>query len=105
VEEISTKQLEDHFQGNVFSHIAITRMVLPHMRKRRDGTILFMGSLATGWGGYCTGKMALAAIIKSLRAEVKPFGITVTMCESGCFRIQILSSTNSASERGIVLGG
>ncbi|KAF8437836.1 hypothetical protein BGX38DRAFT_1071135, partial [Terfezia claveryi] len=68
---------------------------LPHMRKRRGGTILFMGSvagwpsssLATGWG-YCAGKMALAAIIKALRAEVKPFGITVTMCESGCFRTQ-----------------
>ena len=61
----------------------------------------FSSSMATGWGCYCAGKMALIAITKALRTEVKPFGITVTMCEPGFFRTPILSS---ASGRGIVYG-
>ena len=50
---------------------------------------------------YYAGKMALVAIIKALRAEVKPFNITVTMCEPGFFRTPVLSSANG---RGLSLG-
>lgn len=52
------------FETNVFGPIKVTRAVLPHMRARKSGTMVFISSLS-GWvghqftGAYAGSKFAL----------------------------------------------
>jgi NAD(P)-dependent dehydrogenase (short-subunit alcohol dehydrogenase family) len=52
------------FTTNVFGTINVTRAFLPHFRKRREGVIVNIGSMAA-WetypavGAYCASKAAL----------------------------------------------
>ena len=39
------------FDTNVFGTIKVTRALLPHLRQRRTGTMIFIGSLS-GWIGH-----------------------------------------------------
>ncbi|KAF8462933.1 dehydrogenase [Kalaharituber pfeilii] len=100
IEETSTEQMKDHYHLNVFSPIIISKLALPHMRSRRSGTIIMLGSIAawgdhnsSGWGLYCSTKSALIAVSKTLREEVAPFGIAVTVVEPGYFRTEVLNSS------------
>ncbi|WP_397453049.1 oxidoreductase [Pseudomonas sp. NA-150] len=91
VEESSLDELRQQFEVNVFGAVAVTKAVLPFMRKRRSGNILnvtSMGGLTTfpGLGYYNGSKFALEGISEALGKEVKPFGIFVTAIEPGAFR-------------------
>ena len=60
----SHEETLQQFNTNVFGAINVTRAVLPQMRARKSGTILFMSSIAawlgTGGGGpYSSSKFAL----------------------------------------------
>ncbi len=46
----------------------------------------------TGWSIYCSTKFALAGITESLRADMAPFGVGVTLVYPGYFRTEFLSS-------------
>lgn len=56
------------FDTNVFGTIRVTRALLPHFRQRRNGTMVFIGSLS-GWighpgvGAYAGSKFALEGIL------------------------------------------
>lgn len=58
------KELEDVFKTNFFGPFNITQAVLPKLRAKGSGTLLYMSSQA-GWhgdataGGYCSSKFAL----------------------------------------------
>jgi NAD(P)-dependent dehydrogenase (short-subunit alcohol dehydrogenase family) len=66
------------------------------MRAQRSGTIAMFGSLAS-WGGgpafglYAATKWACSSIAESLKPEVAPFGIDVTVIEPGYFRSGFLN--------------
>jgi NADP-dependent 3-hydroxy acid dehydrogenase YdfG len=52
------------FSTNTLGPVSLTRALLPHMRARRSGTIVFMGSAAATCGMatlglYCASKWAL----------------------------------------------
>jgi short-subunit dehydrogenase len=71
---------------NFFAPLALTRLVVPHMRARRCGMIVNVGSI----GGkvplpwmtlYCASKYALGALTEGLRMELKRDGIrTMIVC-------------------------
>lgn len=54
------------FATNFFGPINVTRAILPHMRERKQGTLVFMGSFGR-WQGYphaapyVSGKAALSS--------------------------------------------
>jgi short-subunit dehydrogenase len=90
-EELTDAELREAFEVNLFGHLALTRAVLPGMRERRYGRIVQMSSVigvTSGLGGtaYAGPKAALEAISTALAAEVKPFGIAVTIVQPGPFR-------------------
>jgi NAD(P)-dependent dehydrogenase (short-subunit alcohol dehydrogenase family) len=46
------------FETNVFGPIKVTRALLPHMRARKSGTLVFIGSLSGQVGHQFTGAYA-----------------------------------------------
>jgi NAD(P)-dependent dehydrogenase (short-subunit alcohol dehydrogenase family) len=90
-EETPLDTFRHQFDVNVFGVIAVTQAVLPRMRERRAGHILFvtsMGGLRTypGLSAYHGSKFAVEGIAASLAQEVAELGIHVTAIEPGAFR-------------------
>lgn len=82
------------FEINVLGPLALTRMCLPAMRARGGGVVILIGSLAAEFpvpfqAAYAATKSALHGLVLSLRCEVEPFGIGVTLLEPGDVRTGI----------------
>jgi NAD(P)-dependent dehydrogenase (short-subunit alcohol dehydrogenase family) len=87
-EDTSDVEIRRVFETNVFGTMEVTRAVLPHMRARRQGRIVFVTSVAgrigsTGLGPYSATKFALEGLGETLALELAPFGISVSMVEPG----------------------
>ncbi|KAH8697514.1 hypothetical protein BGW36DRAFT_341555 [Talaromyces proteolyticus] len=99
LEETTIEEDLKVFQTNVFGALNLARAVLPSMRIRRSGTIVFISSMA-GWvgsatmGTYAASKAAISIYAEALRDEVAEFGIQVAAIEPGGFRSSLLSSKN-----------
>lgn len=90
-EEGEEAEIRAQFDANVFGLFALTRAVLPGMRRRRRGHIINVTSVAglvgfQGSGYYAASKHAVEGWSDSLLAEVEPLGIRVTCVEPGPFR-------------------
>jgi len=90
-EESPLDEMRRQFDVNVFGAVAVTKAVLPFMRRRRSGHILnitSMGGFITmpGIAYYCGSKFALEGISEVLSKELAPFNIFVTAVEPGSFR-------------------
>ena len=78
------KDIQAQFDVNVLGVIQTTRQALPVMMKQRLGHIINMGSMAGLVGSptytiYSATKHAVHGFSESLRREVKPWGIDVSM--------------------------
>lgn len=67
---------------NVESHFVACKVVVPHLRKQRDGSVIFV-SLTAGRLGfalrtrYSASKWALVGLMKTLAIEAGPDGVRV----------------------------
>ncbi len=91
VEEGEEPEVAKLFATNFLGPVAMIKAVLPGMRARRNGAIVNISSIGAritpaGSGYYSASKSALEAMSASLRKEVGPLGITVTVVEPGGFR-------------------
>jgi NAD(P)-dependent dehydrogenase (short-subunit alcohol dehydrogenase family) len=91
VEETTDEELRALFDLHFFGPAALTRAVLPHMRRQGGGAIVQMSSVggqvtASGFGAYCATKFALEGLTETLRDEVANFGIHTLIVEPGAFR-------------------
>jgi NAD(P)-dependent dehydrogenase (short-subunit alcohol dehydrogenase family) len=91
VEEGDDADVAKLFATNVFGAVAMIKAVLPGMRARRGGAIVNISSIGArispeGSGYYSASKSALEAMSASLRKELAPLGIAVTVVEPGAFR-------------------
>lgn len=105
-EESTLDDLRRQFDVNVFGAVAVTKAVLPNMRKRRAGRIVnitSMGGLITlpGLSFYHGSKFALEGLSEALGKEVKDFGIHVTAVEPGSFRTDWAGRSMNRAPRGI----
>jgi NAD(P)-dependent dehydrogenase (short-subunit alcohol dehydrogenase family) len=87
-EEVPMTDVRRQFETNVFGLIAMTKLVLPAMRRQRWGRIVnlsSMGGKLTFPGGayYHATKHAVEALSDALRFEVKGFGIDVIVIQPG----------------------
>jgi NAD(P)-dependent dehydrogenase (short-subunit alcohol dehydrogenase family) len=97
VEETGEADLRATMETMFFGPAALTRAVLPQLRRQGSGTIVQITSVgglitAPGFGAYCAAKHALEALSESLAAEVSPFGIRVLIVEPGAFRTRLFGS-------------
>ncbi|MBZ5758396.1 MULTISPECIES: oxidoreductase [Rhizobium] len=91
IEEGDDDAIRAQFDANVFGLFAMTRAVLPGMRKRRRGHIINITSVAglvgfPGSGYYAASKHAVEGMSDALAVEGRPLGIKVTCIEPGPFR-------------------
>jgi len=91
VEETTERELRSLMELHFFGPAALTKAVLPHMRRRRSGAIVQISSLAgqissPGLSAYSAGKFAIEGHAVALAQEVAPLGIKVMLVEPGSFR-------------------
>ena len=90
IEEASIDEIKAMYDTNVYGPVAVIQAALPILRKQGYGHILGTSSnlghvVLPVIGYYCSSKWAFEAIHESLAAEVKPFGINVTIIEPGAY--------------------
>lgn len=96
-EAYSVTQAAEQMDTNYFGAIRAMQAVLPSMRAAGRGLIINTSSLAGRvsvpfFGTYCATKHALEAYSQSLRYEVAPFGIDVSLVEPGPFPSNLLAA-------------
>ncbi len=100
LEELSDEEARKNFDINVFGSLNVIRKVLPYLRKQKSGHIFNIASIGgftgafPGFGIYCATKFAVHGFSESLGAEVKDFGINVTVVSPGYFRTNFLESSS-----------
>jgi NAD(P)-dependent dehydrogenase (short-subunit alcohol dehydrogenase family) len=88
VEASPTAEIERLYAQNTVGAIRVTQAVLPQMRQRHQGRLLFVSSVGgrtvrPGNAAYAATKWALEAFAETLAMEVARFGIDVTLAEPG----------------------
>lgn len=91
VEDMSYEESLLHFETNTLGALNVINEVLPNMRKQGRGHIINIGSVAAYisipfQAAYSASKAAITSYSYSLRNEVKPFGIKVTVIHPGDLR-------------------
>lgn len=90
VEDLTLAELREQFDTNFFGAAALTEAVLPYMRARHRGRLIFVSSVNgflgfPGLAAYCSSKFALEGFAETLRWEVLREGIYVSIVEPGSF--------------------
>jgi NAD(P)-dependent dehydrogenase (short-subunit alcohol dehydrogenase family) len=91
VEESDETEVRAMFEANFWGLTAMTRAVLPGMRKRRSGAIVNISSIGgvvgnPGVGFYNATKFAVNGISEALKKELAPLGIRVILVQPSGFR-------------------
>ena len=87
------EEIRDVFDTNVFGTMAVTRAVLPYMRKNRRGRIVIITSIggriaSLAVSTYCSTKFAQEGFGEALAQEVIPFGIRVSLVEPAIIKTE-----------------
>jgi NAD(P)-dependent dehydrogenase (short-subunit alcohol dehydrogenase family) len=93
-EEVTDAELREQFETNFFGAAAVTRALLPQMRRQGFGHVVMVSSISgrTGFPGvssYAASKFALEGWAETLRLEMAALGIKVAIVEPGSFKTDI----------------
>ncbi|NXF73136.1 RDH16 dehydrogenase, partial [Sclerurus mexicanus] len=78
---------------NLLGLIEVTLSLLPLVRRARGRVVnvaSVMGRVSCFGGGYCISKHGVEAFSDSLRREMRPFGVQVSVIEPGGFRTAMI---------------
>lgn len=108
IEEASADDVRALYETNIFGTLSVIQAALPLLRAQGGGHILGtssgVGHVAMPViGYYCSSKWAFEAIHESLAAEVKPFGINVTIIEPGAYATEFGSQESLKFAAGMDL--
>ena len=107
IEETPGEEVRRVFETNVFGLLAVTRGVLPQLRKQRSGHVMNLSSVGgyqsgPAFGIYCATKFAVEGISEALHAELAPLGVAVTVIEPGYFRTEFLEAGSVVESKTII---
>jgi NAD(P)-dependent dehydrogenase (short-subunit alcohol dehydrogenase family) len=93
LEFVPLDELRHQLEVNLIGQVAVTQAFLPALRRSR-GRIVFVGSIAGKsalpfLGPYAASKHALEAVADSLRLELRPWEIRVSIVEPGSIKTPI----------------
>ena len=93
-EAFRVDEVQSLFDVNVFGPMRVNRAVLPHLRKRKQGLIIYTSSIAGRFsvpcmGTYAASKSAVEALADAQRDELRGLGIDVVVIEPGAFPTEV----------------
>ncbi len=93
-EDIRMGELREQLDTNFFGQVAMTKAVLPLMRRQKRGHIIMVSSIAglvanPVTSSYSASKFALEGWSEALRVELRSLGIHVVLVEPGAFETDI----------------
>jgi NAD(P)-dependent dehydrogenase (short-subunit alcohol dehydrogenase family) len=104
LELIAPEDLRRQFDVNVLGQVAVTQALLPALRRRARGRVVFVSSI----GGriamaftapYAASKHALEAIGNALRVELHSSGVRVALIEPGSVATPIWEKSRAEADR------
>lgn len=101
VEGTTVASWQEQLQVNLSAPFLVTRALLPAMRARRAGRIVFVGSISSTLGtanlsGYCASKWGLIGLMKSLAAELTDSGLMTCAVLPGSVDTEMLVGSGFA---------
>ncbi len=102
VEDTTLASWEEHLRVNLTATFVLTRALLPAMRARRAGHIVFVGSISSTLGtanlsAYCASKWAVVGFMKSLAAELSDSGLMTCAVLPGSVDTEMLAGSGFAA--------
>ncbi|MGW7572067.1 SDR family NAD(P)-dependent oxidoreductase [Streptomyces tendae] len=101
IEEMAEDDFRGQFEVNFSGAVALTRAVLPGMRRQGSGTVVNVSSMdglaslpANGY--YLSSKFALEGFTEALWQEIEPFGLHAMIIQPGSFRAGIENRTKAS---------
>lgn len=96
IEQFSVKQIDSYIQSNLSSTLVLSRHLVPGMRQRKSGRLIFIGSessLKAGKKGalYSSVKFGLRGLAQALREDCSRDGINVTLINPGMVRTEFFN--------------
>ena len=93
-EDVTDAELRDQFDTNFFGAVAVTRAILPQMRRQGFGHVIMVSSISgrtsfPGVSSYVASKFALEGWTETLRYEMRASGIHAILVEPGSFATDI----------------
>lgn len=106
IEEAGADEIRALYETNVLGPISVIQAALPILREQGYGHILGTSSnlghvTLPVIGYYCSSKWAFEAIHESLAAEIKQFGIKVTIIEPGAYATEFGSQESLKFSAGM----
>jgi short-subunit dehydrogenase len=107
IEEVPIAEIENCLAVHFTAAAALAHAVLPGMRRRRAGRLVFVTS-ATGWYGvpgeaaYSAAKAALERLAEALAIEIRGSGVTVTMVSPGPVETPLMRSPRIFGGRSLI---
>ena len=106
VEDTDLHELRHQMETNFFGNVAMTKAVLPAMRKQRSGHIVQITSVAGRaaapmLSSYAASKFALEGWSEALRIEVHSLGIRVVLVEPGSYDTDIWERNLAIGKRAL----
>ena len=103
-ENFTPEDFKRLFDINVFGVQRINRAVLPHMREKQSGLIIYVSSLLGRitlpfYGPYNASKWALEAMAENYRSELSGFGVDSCIVEPGGFATGFMDNLMRPSDK------
>lgn len=104
VEECDEDLIRQNVDTNFFGPLRLIRAALPMFREQKRGRIINISAAAAisnypGFGIYGAPKAGLDRLSESLRLELTPLGILVTVVAPGSFRTEFIARSLKWSSR------
>jgi 3-oxoacyl-[acyl-carrier protein] reductase len=98
IEDTTLSSWEDHLRVNLTAPYVLTRALLPAMRVRRTGRIVFVGSISATLGtaklaAYCASKWGIVGFMKSLAQELADSGLMTCAVLPGSVDTRMLAGS------------
>lgn len=103
-DSMEMEAIDETVEVNLSAVLWLTRLVVPQMRERKSGHLVFTGSSAAHAPGgnfavYAASKAAIAAFATALRAEVSADGLRVTELVPGRVETGLYTGILTAEQR------